>query len=169
MTKQHFKGNVLNGKMAVFGGVLLSYMDIAGASAARDICPSRIVTVAFKEVIFKKPVFVGDDLEFYAEVYEIGRTSIKTHVAVHATRDGQVLHVTDGEAIFVAVDDSGTPIKVVGANGRKPRIRRKKPTQVCEHAETSCSIGNGSSCTNSGSEIVISVGTKSGAPIEPNK
>ena len=68
-----------NAHGTIFGGVILSYLDQAGAIEARRHCGDRVVTVAMNSVEFKQPVFVGDVLSFYAETVQIGRTSPYPH------------------------------------------------------------------------------------------
>lgn len=131
MHPQHANCNIVNGQMQVFGGVVMSFMDIAGASAARDICKNRVVTKKFQEIVFEKPVFVGDLLECYGEVTAIGTTSITVKIVVEVVRKGENIKVTQGEAIFVSVDENVKPIPVIGWNGRKPRIRRKAGSSAC--------------------------------------
>ena len=106
-----------NSQGTIFGGVILSYIDTAGAvEAHRRTMNERFVTVAMKEVIFHKPVLVGDLVSFYAETLRIGTTSITTRVIVETQRMGspQCMRVTEAEVIYVAVDERGnkTPIKV---------------------------------------------------------
>lgn len=100
----------------IFGGVILSYIDQAGAVAARPYAPIRMVTVAMKEVVFKEPVHVGDIISFYAHVTHVGKTSVTVHVDVVAERFrpyGLKVHVTAADVIYVAVDDNGRKIPVV--------------------------------------------------------
>ena len=107
-----------NSQGTIFGGVILSYIDTAGAiEAHRHTRMDRFVTVAMREVIFHKPVFVGDLVSFYCETVRVGTTSITVRVVVEAERlgrDGQV-RVTEAEVVYVAVDKEGTKIKI-----RKP-------------------------------------------------
>jgi acyl-CoA thioesterase YciA len=100
----------------VFGGVILSHIDLAGAVQARKACGAyNFVTVAMDKVVFHKPVFVGDVVSFYTETVRIGRTSITIKIEVEATRaDTQErVRVTEAEVVFVAVDKDWrpTPIK----------------------------------------------------------
>ena len=100
----------------IFGGVILSYIDQAGAVAARPYAPVRMVTVAMKEVVFKEPVHVGDMVSFYAEVTHVGRTSVTVHVEVEAERFrpyGVHVPVTEADVVYVAVDDAGNKIPAV--------------------------------------------------------
>ncbi len=96
----------------IFGGVLLSKIDIAGAIAARQVHPGRVVTVAMDSVIFKKPVLRGDLLICWADVVKVGNTSITTKIRVEVNRSGEIIQVTEAEATYVAVDATGTKVKV---------------------------------------------------------
>ena len=106
-----------NSQGTVFGGVILSYIDMAGAiEAHRRTGMGRFVTVAMREVIFHKPVFVGDLVSFYAETLCIGNTSITIRVIVETERVGastEQVRVTEAEVVYVAVDENRvkTPIK----------------------------------------------------------
>lgn len=97
-----------NSAGTIFGGVILSYIDMAGAiEAHRRTGMERFVTVAMREVIFHKPVFVGDLVSFYAETVKIGNTSITIRVIVETERvasSTQVERVTEAEVVYVAVD-----------------------------------------------------------------
>jgi acyl-CoA thioesterase YciA len=99
-----------NSQGTIFGGVILSYIDMAGAiEAHRRTKMERFVTVAMREVIFHKPVFVGDLVSFYAETARIGNTSITVRVIVEAERVGtssESVRVTEAEVIYVAVDEN---------------------------------------------------------------
>ena len=96
-----------NSAGTIFGGVILSYIDMAGAiEAHRHTGMDRFVTVAMREVIFHKPVFVGDLVSFYAETVNIGNTSITVRVVVETERvASEVVRVTEAEVIYVAVDE----------------------------------------------------------------
>ena len=100
----------------IFGGIILSYIDMAGAiEAVRHTGIERFVTVAMREVIFHKPVFVGDLMSLYAEVVSIGTTSITVQVIVEAERVGarsERVRVTEAEVIYVAVDENRNKIKI---------------------------------------------------------
>ena len=103
-----------NSQGTIFGGVILSYIDTAGAiEAHRRTKMERFVTVAMKEVIFHKPVYVGDLVSFYAEVVRVGTTSITVRVMVEVERLGkdERVRVTEAEVIYVAVDKKGEKIK----------------------------------------------------------
>jgi acyl-CoA thioesterase YciA len=100
----------VNPQGTIFGGVILSYIDQAGAiGARREVVHAggplpMLLTVAINRVEFKKPVLVGDVVRFLTRLVRIGRTSITMHVDVEAERDGQVLHVTEAELVYVGVD-----------------------------------------------------------------
>ena len=106
-----------NSAGTIFGGVILSYIDMAGAiEAHRRTGMDRFVTVAMREVIFHKPVFVGDLVSFYAETVNIGTTSITIRVIVETERVGskmEVLRVTEAEVVYVAVDEKRVKTKIV--------------------------------------------------------
>jgi acyl-CoA thioesterase YciA len=114
----------------IFGGVILSHMDTAGGIAARRICSSNVVTIAFDQVLFKEPVHIGDILTCWAEVIEIGTTSMRVRILTEVERRNKLIHVTEGNAVYVAVDESGTKIPVVGWGGKRPRKRRTKAVEV---------------------------------------
>ena len=99
-----------NSQGTVFGGIILSYIDMAGAiEAHRHTSMPRFVTVAMREVVFHKPVFVGDLVSFYAETVRVGTTSITVRVIVEAERVGvsrDRVRVTDAEVVYVAVDEN---------------------------------------------------------------
>ncbi len=100
----------------IFGGVILSHVDLAAAAEARKQGNRRFVTVAIREVEFKRPVYVGDLVSFYTETVKVGRTSVTVHVDVFANRQESPevrAKVTEADLVFVAVDEHGrpTPIK----------------------------------------------------------
>jgi len=106
-----------NSQGTIFGGVILSYIDMAGAiEAHRHTGMDRFVTVAMREVIFHEPVFVGDLVSFYAETLKIGTTSITVRVLVEAERygkPGKSARVTQAEVVYVAVDEKQQKTKIV--------------------------------------------------------
>jgi acyl-CoA thioesterase YciA len=95
---------------SIFGGVILSFVDQAGAvGARREVVLAGgkqpfLVTAAINRVEFRQPVLVGDVVRFLTRLVRIGRTSITMHVHVEAERGGQVLPVTDAELVYVGVD-----------------------------------------------------------------
>lgn len=100
----------------IFGGVILSMIDLAAATHAHHHHPSKIVTVAFDQVEFKSPVFVGDLVSLFCSTGRLGRTSIEVQVSVWAQRASdrdQLVHVTEGKVTFVAVDDHGRPTPIL--------------------------------------------------------
>ncbi len=101
---------------SIFGGVIMSHIDLAGSIEARKACGSfNFVTVAMDKVVFHKPVFVGDVVSFYTETVRRGRTSVSTKVIVEVTRteNQETVRVTEAEVIFVAVDDNWKPVPFV--------------------------------------------------------
>jgi len=104
-----------NGLGTIFGGVILSYLDLAGETEARRHGRKRFVTVAMREVAFSAPVYVGDVVSFYTSTVRVGRTSVTVHVEVEAERrhgNGETVKVTEAEVVYVAVDEEGRPIPV---------------------------------------------------------
>ncbi len=104
-----------NAHGTIFGGVILSYIDIAAAIEVRKHTIKRIVTKAMHEVVFVAPVFVGDLVSFYTELVRIGRTSITVKVVVEADRihkPGETVRVTEAEVTYVAVDESRRPTPI---------------------------------------------------------
>ncbi len=104
-----------NAHGTIFGGVLLSYIDQAGAVAANVYSPHRFVTIAIDKVEFKQPVFVGDLLSFFARVMKVGRTSLTIHVDVEARRFAkpwEVVPVTEAELVYVAIDEQRNSVPV---------------------------------------------------------
>jgi acyl-CoA thioesterase YciA len=105
-----------NSQGTIFGGVILSYIDMAGAiEAHRHTGMDRFVTMAMREVIFHAPVFVGDLVSFYSETVKVGTTSITVRVVVEAERYGgpsERVRVTVAEVVYVAVDKTGKKMKI---------------------------------------------------------
>jgi acyl-CoA thioesterase YciA len=105
-----------NAHGTVFGGIILSYIDVAGGvEAVRTTHHDRFVTVAMKEVIFHEPVFIGDLVSFYAETVRLGKTSITVHVVVEAERfgsQGQRVMVTEAEVTYVAISQNREKVKI---------------------------------------------------------
>ncbi|MCS7014530.1 MAG: acyl-CoA thioesterase [Gemmatales bacterium] len=102
----------------IFGGVLLSQIDQAGANGAqweiarRGVRVPLLVTVAVNRVEFHEPVYVGDVVSYWTQLVRIGRTSITIHVDVEVERDGKVVKVTEADVVYVAIAE--TP------EGRRP-------------------------------------------------
>jgi acyl-CoA thioesterase YciA len=102
----------------IFGGVILSHVDLASAVEARKTAPHRYVTKAIREVDFHAPVFVGDIVNFFTETLRVGRTSLTVRVLVEAERwgggrGGRVM-VTEAEVVLVAVDEHGRSMPILG-------------------------------------------------------
>ena len=104
-----------NGLGTIFGGIILSYLDLAGEIEARRHGPRRFVTVAMREVVFSAPVYVGDVVSFYARTVRVGRTSVTVQVEVESerrNRTGETVEVTKAEVVYVAVDETGKSIPI---------------------------------------------------------
>ncbi len=100
----------------IFGGVILSHIDLAAATEAHLYHPGKLVTVSFDQVEFKQPVFVGDLVSFFTDTLRVGRTSITVGVSVWAQRArnrDQLVHVTEGRVTLVAVDEQLKPTPIV--------------------------------------------------------
>ncbi len=100
-----------NAHGTIFGGVILSHIDLAGSIAASRQAPRNFVTRAMREVGFIAPVYVGDVVSFYARVLREGRTSVTVQVTVEAERSKeprQCVKVTEAEVVYVAIDENGT-------------------------------------------------------------
>jgi len=99
----------------VFGGWIMSHVDLAGAIAATRRANGHVVTVAVNEFQFHQPVFVGDIVSYYAQVKRVGRTSITIFVEVYAERARPphgILRVTEATLTYVAMDENRKPRKV---------------------------------------------------------
>ena len=98
----------------IFGGWLVSQMDLGGAILASKISKARVVTVAMEGMSFLQPVRVGDTVACYARVEKIGTSSMRIPIEVWANRfmTGEELRVTEGVFVYVAVDAAGKPIPV---------------------------------------------------------
>ena len=96
----------------IFGGWIMSQVDIAGAIPAIRRARGRVATVAVNAFSFKQPVFVGDLVSLYAEIVRVGRTSITVEVEVFAQRsplDIECVKVTEATLTYVAVDENRKP------------------------------------------------------------
>ncbi len=104
-----------NAMGTIFGGIILSYIDQAGAVEASAFVSGRLVTAAMREVEFHHPVFVGDIVSFYSEVLRFGNTSMTVKVTVEAERrlrGAGSVKVTEAEVVYVHVDDRGRPMPI---------------------------------------------------------
>ena len=95
----------------IFGGWLLSQMDIGGGIFASKTAKSRTVTVAIDAMNFRKAVFVGDVVSVHATLVRIGRTSMTVHIEAWVLRrnESHSILVTDGNFTYVSIDDHGRP------------------------------------------------------------
>ncbi len=96
----------------IFGGWIMSQVDVAGGTVAARIARGRVATVAVKEFVFKQPVQIGDVLSFYVDVRRIGNTSVTVNVEVFAERRPSapsVVKVTEATLTYVAIDGTGRP------------------------------------------------------------
>ncbi|HVR44730.1 MAG TPA: hotdog domain-containing protein [Thermoanaerobaculia bacterium] len=105
-----------NAQGTIFGGVILSYIDQAGAIEARRQGLDVMVTVAMDKIVFHEPVMVGDLVTFWTETLQIGRTSITTQVVVEASRardPARKVKVTEAQVVYVNLgpDRRPTPIR----------------------------------------------------------
>jgi acyl-CoA thioesterase YciA len=109
-----------NASGTIFGGVILSYIDQAGAEEATCQGARRVVTVAMNQVVFHEPVFVGDLVSFYTEFIRAGRTSVTVKVRVKSARRfdrARVVDVTEAEITYVNVDGDGRPTAIAPSYG----------------------------------------------------
>lgn len=95
----------------IFGGWLMSQMDLGGAIHARNVAHSRVTTVAVDGMSFLAPVYVGDIVNCHASLVKVGRTSMKISVEAWVQRasDASLVRVTEGLFTYVAIDDQGRP------------------------------------------------------------
>ena len=104
-----------NAHGTIFGGIILSHIDLAGAIAASRQAPRNFVTRAMREVGFIAPVYVGDVVSFYTYVLREGKTSVTIQIIVEAERSKEPrrnVKVTEAEVVYVAVDEGGNPIPI---------------------------------------------------------
>jgi acyl-CoA thioesterase YciA len=106
-----------NAHGTIFGGVILSYLDMAGGIECRRQSSKKFVTKAMREVVFVAPVHLGDLVTFYTRTIRVGNTSITVDVEVEAERLGwggarETVRVTEAEVIYVAVDEDGKPTPI---------------------------------------------------------
>jgi acyl-CoA thioesterase YciA len=104
----------------IFGGWIMSQVDVAGSIPAASLARGRIVTVAVNSFLFKQPVMIGDLVSFYAEVVRVGRTSITVDVEVYAQRRlvHEIVKVTEATLTYVAVDEQRRPRPVSVETGK---------------------------------------------------
>jgi len=103
-----------NAHGTIFGGVILSYIDQAGAIEARRQGCDLMVTVSMDKIVFHAPVYVGDLVSFWTETTRIGTTSISTKVIVKALRGGvDSVLVTEAQVVYVNMNDQRKPAPIV--------------------------------------------------------
>jgi acyl-CoA thioesterase YciA len=95
----------------IFGGWLVSQMDLGGAIVAAHLSRSRVATVAIDAMAFLQPVYVGDVVNCHAALQKTGRTSMRIAVEawVQRAHGGELVHVTEGDFTYVAIDENGRP------------------------------------------------------------
>ena len=95
----------------IFGGWVLSQMDIAGGVAASRVCQGRCATVAVEAMKFHRPVAVGDLVSLYTEIQRVGTTSVTVRIETIVARRGAgaEIKVTEGIFVYVAIDEQGRP------------------------------------------------------------
>ena len=102
----------------IFGGWVLSQMDLAGGVLATQVSKKRITTVAIDKMRFHKPIKVGDIVSFYTQVNNTGNTSITIDIETFVTRKNdqleknQEIKVTEGKFVYVSIDLNGKPIPI---------------------------------------------------------
>ena len=105
----------MNGNGDIFGGWVLSQMDVAGGALASRVAKGRVATVAITAMTFVQPIKVGDLVSIYGTVAKLGRTSITIDLetVVQRRHDSTEIRVTHGTFVFVAIDDAGKPRPLV--------------------------------------------------------
>ena len=95
----------------IFGGWIMSQVDVAGAIPVVQLVNGRVATVAVNSFVFKQPVFIGDLVSFYATIKKIGTTSVTVNVEVFAQRKArmEIVKVTDANLTYVHIDKNGKP------------------------------------------------------------
>lgn len=110
----------------IFGGWMLSQMDLAGASFAHNHVRNRLVTVGIEAMTFHLPVFVGDEVSCYATIKRMGKTSVSVHVESWARRRGrnESVKVTEGLFTYVAIDKNRKPV-ALAVHGKKTKGKKR--------------------------------------------
>lgn len=109
----------------VFGGWIMSQVDIAGAIPAARRANGRVATIAVNSFLFKQPVFVGDLLSFYADIVRVGKTSITISVEVYAERNrlqAETVKVTEATLTYVATDELRKPRQIPALDAISPQV-----------------------------------------------
>lgn len=106
-----------NAQQSIFGGVILSHLDLAGVVEARTHASRNFVTACMRQVEFHEPVYVGDIVSFYSSTVKVGTTSVTVRVEVEAQRAADPaakVRVTEAEIVYVAVGSDGRPVPLKG-------------------------------------------------------
>jgi len=110
----------------IFGGWIMSQIDVAGALATRDLYIGRVVTVAVNSMEFHEPIFIGDVVSCYAKIIKVGNSSVQSKVKVTAERikDGEhiCVHVTSAIVTYVSVDDDGEKLSVNCTDAQRVKL-----------------------------------------------
>lgn len=101
----------LNSQGSVFGGWIMSQMDLAGAVAAKEITNDKLVTISAK-IVFKAPIFLGDLVKIFTNINKIGNTSIDVNIDVFVERKRTINLVAQGQFVYVNIDDNGIKKKL---------------------------------------------------------
>jgi acyl-CoA thioesterase YciA len=98
----------------IFGGWLLSQMDLAGSVLAQKTATQRVATVGVQAMTFHQPVFVGDEVSCYTELVRVGNTSVTVQVESWARRRDEEteIKVTEGQFTYVAIDENRRPVQI---------------------------------------------------------
>jgi acyl-CoA thioesterase YciA len=102
----------------IFGGWVLSQMDLAGSVLARQVTKKRVTTIAVDKMRFHKPIMIGDIVSFYTEVSKTGNTSITIDIVTMVNRkddklgEDQAIKVTEGKFVYVCIDSNGKPVAI---------------------------------------------------------
>lgn len=102
----------------IFGGWIMSHVDLAGSIVAAARIRGRMATVAVNQFTFKHPVYVGDLVSIYGRVERVGNTSLTVYAEVYVQRStigrfsGEIVRVTDASVTYVALDDNGRPTPI---------------------------------------------------------
>ncbi len=99
----------------IFGGWMLSQMDLAGSIIATQTAKTRVATIGIEAMSFQKPVYIGDEVSCYCSVNRIGRTSMTIHIESWARGrlDESARKVTEGKFTYVAIDENRHPVPVI--------------------------------------------------------
>jgi len=115
----------------LFGGVMLSWLDEAGAAFTSQVCGTpRMVTKSISEVVFQKPVRAGQIIKIYADVVRIGESSITIRLEArrHSVYNGSQRNVVSVDMVFVRIDGDGepVPIKTIRSDYQNRRAEKKE-------------------------------------------